>query len=362
MTVRDVEWMNASAGQPDYSAADYRLVQAAILGATGGSRLLGSRSGVVPGIANALQGVHNGATPGTLTVNPGMAFIDGTLTIGAYMLTVEVAEVFNVPAAGSVSRTDRVWVRARDAEVDGTVGSNRNGVVEYVAGDAGTGAPPAIPNHALLLCEVTVPVAATPTATDKRIYTARTDSIGTRVKDQAEQDTITTRYPGMTLFRVDTGVPQTWDGSAWRPLRYADPPYARIHRITNQSIPDNASTQINFGTVDEESVSTFGDTANNRLVVPLAGLYDIELYVSWANTNATGHRTIQLLLNAAVVRRDRVWPGSALDVYSLIKIRLRLAAGDLLTAEANQNSTVAQPVNGGTGAADSGLSALWVRV
>lgn len=362
MTVRDVPWMNASAGQPDYSAADLRLYGAAILGATGGSRLLGSRSGVVPGIANALQVTHNGATPGIATVNPGMAFIDGTLTIGNYHLTVEVAENFNVPAAGSVTRTDRVWVRARDAEVDGTVGSNRNGVAEYVAGDAGTGAPPAIPSHALLLAEVTVPVAATPTVTDKRLWTARTDSIGPRVKDQAEQDLITTRYPGMTVFRADTGVAHTWDGAAWRPLKYADPPYARIHRITNQSIPDNATTQINFGTVDEESVSTFGDTANNRLVVPLAGLYDVELYVSWANTNATGHRTIQLQVNAVTVRRDRVWPGSGLDVYSLIKIRYRLAAGDLITAEANQNSGVAQPVNGGSGSADSGLSALWVRV
>lgn len=215
MTVRDPLYMHPSGGAPDYSAADDRLGFSALLAP--GSRLLGARSGVVPAAGDPLLVTHDGLTPGSVSVAAGQAWVDATLSVGAYQLTLETAEVHNVPAAGAVERVDRVVFRARDGEIDGSVTpTDRVGATEYLPGDSGTGAAQPVPTHAVLLAEVTVPTASTPSVEDKRTYQARA-GVPLWVNDETARDALTV-VPGLMVHRLDTGVNETWTGSAWRSM------------------------------------------------------------------------------------------------------------------------------------------------
>lgn len=65
--------------------------------------------------------------------------------------------------------------------------------------------------------------------------------------------------------------------------------YARISRTSNQSIPHNSETIVNFDTEDEETEADVVDLSNNKLVVPAAWNGKrgrIVWHIKWASSGA----------------------------------------------------------------------------
>lgn len=84
-------------------------------------------------------------------------------------------------------------------------------------------------------------------------------------------------------------------------------PTARLHRTTNQSIPNNTSTIVAFDAVTWDRVSDeaeghadwlMAETANDRLKIRIPGIYVINATVIW-DINSTGRRALVIRLNGS---------------------------------------------------------------
>jgi hypothetical protein len=123
--------------------------------------------------------------------------------------------------------------------------------------------------------------------------------------------------------------------------------YARIQRVTNQTINSGSTTTVNF--TEEASPGanppTFADIANNRLVIPSKGLYLIDAQISWTNDgSATGIRQVAILRNGADYKISRLPSAGTTFGYSSITALAPLNQGDLLTMTAFQTSGSGKPV------------------
>lgn len=73
---------------------------------------------------------------------------------------------------------------------------------------------------------------------------------------------------------------------------------AKMRRASTQSIGNAADEQLLFTSTPDSDPVGFGDDANDRFQVPVAGWYSIEFLVAWAS-NATGRRDVIIRKNAA---------------------------------------------------------------
>lgn len=116
---------------------------------------------------------------------------------------------------------------------------------------------------------------------------------------------------------------------------------ADIFLGVDQSIPNNAATEIAFDS-ETEDTSAYHAVGASSIVVPagLAGFYVVAAQARFA-VNATGARELRILVNGAVQAgvgtdspADAGWRGSAV-------VAVPLVAGDVITADLFQNSGAA---------------------
>lgn len=237
--------MDASGGAPAYGAQEIRLATVALTAGAGASLAARSgvrRSGSETDLLVAAQGVPNMS----VVVNTGTAVIQGTASTsqGAYLYALDAATTVAIGAShATLSRTDRVCVRIRDASVDSS--GARDGGLVVIAGTPGAGTP-AMPTDATYfeLAQVAVPAAATNigggggqgTIADKRVYTCTAG--GKLTGTNAQRLALTGMPLGQDFFETDTGRSYTWTGSAW----------------TTAAITNVATKTANYTAVDTDSV------------------------------------------------------------------------------------------------------------
>lgn len=128
-----------------------------------------------------------------------------------------------------------------------------------------------------------------------------------------------------------------------------DTPAARMRNSVNQSIPNNTATTVQFDTTVFDTAG-MAQPANDRLVIPSAGVYEVGGWVQWAS-HATGRRSLLVRhvgatvaghTTPAVIEATRVTEQSASaivlaaagDVVELIVIQ---ESGGSLNLETNTN-------------------------
>lgn len=122
------------------------------------------------------------------------------------------------------------------------------------------------------------------------------------------------------------------------------PTYAAITRSTAQSIPNSTGTQVTFTATEAESPTTFGDDANERLVIPATGFYDFGAAAQWA-TNTTGERVIGIHINATTTEFGDSRDATDSQVRMAVSAARQFAAGDVITLFASQTSGGALDLN-----------------
>jgi hypothetical protein len=204
--------INASGGSPAYSARQTRQAFSALMMAGVGP--LRTRSGMRPGGAPTVT-----VSSSTWTVGPFSAVIDaGVSTIQApYLVASDANATGSVTAAdASNPRKDILYVQVSDTDEDAS--GSRAAAVAYLAGTAAAiPAQPATPARSLLIGVIDVPKvgAGSPAFTASGLWTVAAGGI-LPVPSQAERDALTA-YAGMTVWRLDTGLVEMWNGTAWLP-------------------------------------------------------------------------------------------------------------------------------------------------
>jgi hypothetical protein len=205
----DVLWENASVGAPAYDALELRRIDSGLLLGTAPATVLG---GVRPG--NDLKVSLSGST---ITIEPGNFAVPSAAT-GVYRGGYPPAHADLIkglsPADGSFARKDAVWVRIYDNEIDGL--GRRDGEVQYAAGNpSGTPALPTAPDGPYeLLATIDVPKTGSgaPVVNDaRRFYSAAGGVLYVKARPASA-------YPGLVIYRLDIGIHEMWDGTAWRNL------------------------------------------------------------------------------------------------------------------------------------------------
>lgn len=165
------------------------------------------------------------------------------------------------------------------------------------------------------------------------------------------------RICDIRINSADTGVIP--GGQFTRPfIKLAAPPTAKMTLVAAQSLTNNTVQGVLFDT-NEFDTDGMVDLVNDRLIIQTPGLYLLQAMMTFSG-NATGARTMYMTINGSVKNADyRATLGSAFSTIANVGGLHRLAAGDLITLQAFQNSggsLAVSPVNGGPF-----LSALWVN-
>jgi hypothetical protein len=141
-------------------------------------------------------------------------------------------------------------------------------------------------------------------------------------------------------------------------------PQARVEFISDQSIPDNTFTRLCYDTAVFDNDNIWGglipstcDVSGPRtkLIAPVAGVYEINASLQWAN-NSTGVRVLSLLKNnstelALDQSQAAAFTGNAVSTLA------KLSAGDFVQANVLQSSGGALAA---VGAPTTNLSMTWV--
>jgi hypothetical protein len=217
----DVWAQDASSGAPSYSGQELRLTTVLPFMAGAGASL-GARSGVRPSGSGTDLLVQAQSSPNmTVKVNPGAAVMQGatSATQGPYTWALDTATNLTIASAhASLTRTDLVVVRIRDANVDTSGG--RDGQPIVITGTAGGGVP-SLPTDAtyLTLAQVTVRPTGSGGGTivagdiaDKRIFTAALGGVLLWLSTVTKP---TNCPPGQLLFESDRGWWWFWTGLVW---------------------------------------------------------------------------------------------------------------------------------------------------
>lgn len=131
---------------------------------------------------------------------------------------------------------------------------------------------------------------------------------------------------------------------------------ARVERATAQSIPDGATTPVNWTTAPIDSDGFWAGGAPSRLTVPVGkgGIYRIEGNLQYA-INGVGVRRASIPANAVTRAIGGPVPGDPSVVTGvMVGLLLALSAGDYVEVEAYQTS--GGPLNLNGGASGSWLS------
>ena len=117
-----------------------------------------------------------------------------------------------------------------------------------------------------------------------------------------------------------------------------DTPHLQRYKAVGsaQSIPNSADTRITFPDTDEQTGVTW---SSNQATIGRAGRYLVDVLVSW-DASTAGKRTLNLYAGGKQWSHTAKGDGSAGQTQSITKT-IRLTTGDLVYAEANQNSGAA---------------------
>ncbi|MEU8519781.1 hypothetical protein [Streptomyces sp. NPDC048577] len=219
MPVRSAWLINRTETESGQSRTDTRLSPTGTLAPSGA---LTTASGVIPGSLNGehlMSGlyVYGEATGMTANVAPGRAVVQGGAQAGAYpVVLTDYTPVTFEDGDPLNARVDLVVVRVYDAQFEGT---RTEATLEIVKGTpASVPEPPALPEGALLLAQVTVPAGASvgtggidwPTA----VYDLRhsTVAVGGILAEAWNRD-VPGGYKGQ--YRDTSAQLQRWDDGRW---------------------------------------------------------------------------------------------------------------------------------------------------
>jgi hypothetical protein len=206
-------------------------------------------------------------------------------------------------APGSNSRIDRVIARVYDANVTGT---RNEFALEVVAGTvAASPQPPAVPNGAIALADVTV-------------ASGQVSVVAANITDR--------RAPA---------VPPA-----------SAPMYARVWRGGDANIPNATLTEVGFQqeTTDLSGLHSTAAEASAVINARVAGLVHAEAMVTWAS-NLTGTRWLQINRNGFPIAIDV--RNSVGATRQTVGVTWLAAAGDTFSVSVSQNSGGTLAVRGG---------------
>lgn len=216
MTVGTPAWLNASAGNPTYDAAELRAIDT--MYATYDGNNLGSRTGVRPGGNAAVLSTSSM----TWTVQPGIVSVSGVSAgaFGEYRVPILSAETGTITARDATfDRKDIVYVRVYDAD---NGDATRTAAVEYLAGTpSSTPAAPTMPGKSVLLGTITVPKTSPGNPITVALPTNRyTVAAGAVLPCDTRP---TAPYAGQVIFNLGTGAMEFYNGTAWVSFSVAAP-------------------------------------------------------------------------------------------------------------------------------------------
>ena len=191
-------------------------------------RLIGINSGVASngsGVASleGARGVNDlivsaQATPNmTVSVSSGIAVVNGTqnATQGSYVFLNDGAVSLTISAANATNpRRDLIIARIYDSQYSG---SSNTSALEVVTGTASaTPTDPPMPANSIALAKINVAAAATSITAgmveDLRDFYAAPGGI-IPVRNATRRNALV-KYDGLTVYRLDTHVLETWNSSA----------------------------------------------------------------------------------------------------------------------------------------------------
>ncbi|GAA0627375.1 hypothetical protein HPO96_37005 [Kribbella sandramycini] len=216
MTVGTPAWLNASAGDPTYDAAELRAIDT--MYATYDGNNLGARPGVRPGGNAAVLSTSSM----TWTVQPGIVSVSGVSAgaFGEYRVPILTAETGAITARDATfDRKDIVFVRVYDAD---NGDATREAKVEYLAGTpSSTPSAPTMPGKSVLLGTITVPKATPGNALTVALPTNRfTVAAGAVLPCDTRPSA---PYAGQVIFNLSSGAMEFYSGSAWVTFSVAAP-------------------------------------------------------------------------------------------------------------------------------------------
>lgn len=214
----DPNWINASAGSPQYHAAELRRNEAVLLSGAGEADRLGAREGVRPGAAAvSLAGTTVTVHDVPVVIYPGL-----TSVAGPYRAAL-LATSFTLNAADAINpRKDIIVAQVQDHDEDSSTFRRARPV--YVAGTpAATPAEPALPAGSFRLATVDVPAGVgTPTLTYNAPWVVASGGVLPVRNDAALPGTAAGLYDGATRWNIAENRLEVHDGvNAWEPVASA---------------------------------------------------------------------------------------------------------------------------------------------
>jgi hypothetical protein len=123
-------------------------------------------------------------------------------------------------------------------------------------------------------------------------------------------------------------MPQFPPGTKLTAARFAKFEYgAQLSSGTPTTLADSVITEIVFDTVDVDTADGAADVANNRIIVPVSGLWMCWASLNFAG-NANGRREVVITVNGA----GRIWDSRDIDDLSTVAGRITVAGGAMLSA------------------------------
>jgi hypothetical protein len=211
--------INASAGAPAYSAAEWRRAMAALISPNGAAGVtpFGGSAGPVVGFGAGLVALAGSTI--TVKAHCGVISPDLSITQGAYLYQLPADSTFTLTAAhATLVRNDLVTLRVDDNDEDAS--GARQVIPDYVVGTPGAGVP-ALPARSIELARINVPQSGGGGAvlTERNRWTGAAGGI-IPVRDGTDRDDSTqlTPYAGRLVYRLDTNRFEYRGASVWRAL------------------------------------------------------------------------------------------------------------------------------------------------
>ncbi|MFL5846113.1 MAG: hypothetical protein ACJ762_15610 [Solirubrobacteraceae bacterium] len=136
--------------------------------------------------------------------------------------------------------------------------------------------------------------------------------------------------------------PTIGDGKVTASKLAAVPFVSVYHDGTNQPIPTSTLVSVAFDSEVEDSSSMHSIGLNNdRLIAPVAGVYEVTASISFSGSDVDGHRIVDIYRNgSARVSRAQVEPVGDVAENTIVNISgiVRLAAGEYASITVFQNS------------------------
>jgi len=370
--------INASSGSPAYDARAFRAAMAAhkmwdgvpLAGRQGLRPMGGSNANIVTLAGSTITvGLHAGV------VAPGWA-----TTTGSYDVALTVAETHSLtPADATNPRKDIVIGRVYDH--DESPGGLRLYRSEYIAGSANASpAEPAVPQGALRIATIDVPQTGGGSAVVTNNYRFEASAGGVLpVRDTTDRDAIVNPYTGMTVYRMDRGWLEMYDGSAWRshrmviapgnPHHVTHPaagqtiiytadgqtyqysgtvwrtsrPAARLIRTSGGAVPNAVMTVLAMNSEEFDTHGAHDNSVNSsRYVCPISGLYRISGGVGWVpqTSGSPNRRQADLRKNGTTITGSQgpSTHGADTSTCSAQTVTIACNTGDYIELAAFQSS------------------------